>query len=57
MAVVGSAASGADAIALFKQYLPDVTLMDLQLGRMSGLETIRAIRRYSEGAHCRADDV
>jgi DNA-binding NarL/FixJ family response regulator len=51
MTVVGSAASGADAIALFKQYLPDVTLMDLQLGRMSGLEAIRAIRRHRGDAN------
>jgi two-component system NarL family response regulator len=50
MTVVASAASGADAVALFKQYLPDVTLMDLKLGRMSGLEAIRAIRRYCEAA-------
>jgi DNA-binding NarL/FixJ family response regulator len=50
MTVVASAASGPDAIALFKQYLPDVTLMDLQLGRMSGLETIRAIRQYDGAA-------
>lgn len=50
MTVVGSAASGADAIALFKQHLPDVTLMDLQLGRMSGLEAIRAIRQHHEAA-------
>jgi DNA-binding NarL/FixJ family response regulator len=51
MTVVGSAASGAEAIALFKQHLPDVTLMDLQLGRVSGLEAIRAIRGYCEGAN------
>ena len=51
MTVVASAASGADAVALFKQYLPDVTLMDLQLGRMSGLEAIRAIRQYCDSAH------
>jgi DNA-binding NarL/FixJ family response regulator len=51
MTVVASAASGADAIALFKQYLPDVTLMDLRLGRMTGLEAIRAIRRYCEAAN------
>ena len=50
MTVVASAASGADAIALFKQHVPDVTLMDLQLGKMSGLETIRAIRQYREAA-------
>ena len=51
MTVGASAAAGADAVALFKQYLPDVTLMDLKLGRMSGLEAIRAIRRYCEAAH------
>jgi DNA-binding NarL/FixJ family response regulator len=51
MTVVGSAASGPDAIAQFKHCLPDVTLMDLQLGRMSGLEAIRAIRRHHEAAH------
>ena len=51
MTVVASAASGPDAIALFMQHAPDVTLMDLQLGRMSGLETIRAIRQRHEAAN------
>jgi DNA-binding NarL/FixJ family response regulator len=51
MTVVGSAASGTEAIALFEQCLPDVTLMDLKLGRMSGLEAIRAIRRHHETAN------
>jgi DNA-binding NarL/FixJ family response regulator len=51
MTVVGSAASGTEAIALFKRCLPDVTLMDLKLGRMSGLEAIRAIRRHHEAAN------
>jgi two-component system NarL family response regulator len=51
MTVVASAASAADAVALFKQHLPDVTLMDLKLGRMSGLDAIRAIRQHSEAAH------
>ena len=51
MTVVGSAASGADAIALFKRHLPDVTLMDLQLGKMSGLEAIREIRRHHKSAN------
>jgi two-component system, NarL family, response regulator len=50
MTVVASAASGPDAIALFKQCRPDVTLMDLQLGRMSGVETIRAIRQDDTAA-------
>lgn len=45
MEVVASAATGEEALALFEQHHPDVTLMDLQLPGQSGLETIRAIRR------------
>ena len=44
-AVVGVAAKGEQAVALFSRLRPDVTLMDLQLGRMSGLAAISAIRR------------
>jgi two-component system NarL family response regulator len=44
MTVVASAATGEEAIALFKRYEPDVTLMDLQLPGVSGLEAIRTIR-------------
>jgi DNA-binding NarL/FixJ family response regulator len=45
MAVAASAASGEESIELFRRHLPDVTLMDLQLGAMSGVDAIRAIRR------------
>ena len=44
MEVVGSAASGEESVELFRQHKPDVTLMDLQLGAMSGVEAIRAIK-------------
>jgi DNA-binding NarL/FixJ family response regulator len=44
MKVVASAASGEEAIELFREHRPDVTIMDLQLGTMSGVEAIRAIR-------------
>ncbi len=44
MAVVGSAADGEEAVAQFKRHRPDVTLMDLQLPAMSGLDAIKAIR-------------
>ncbi len=50
MAVVGSAASGEQAVELFIALRPDVTLMDLQLPGMSGLEAIGAIRRVDPGA-------
>ena len=50
MKVVGSAATGEEAIELFQRHHPSVTLMDLQLGRMSGVETIRAIRRLDKNA-------
>jgi two-component system NarL family response regulator len=48
--VVGSAATGEEAVSLFKRERPDVTLMDLQLATMSGLEAIQAIRREDADA-------
>ena len=44
MEVVGSAADGEEAVAQFKRHRPDVTLTDLQLPAMTGLEAIKAIR-------------
>ncbi len=43
--VVGSARSGEEAVAAFRACRPDVTLMDLQLPGMSGLEAIHVLRR------------
>ena len=45
MAVVGEAADGKQAISLFRQHRPDVTLMDLRLPAMSGVEAVEQIRR------------
>jgi two-component system, NarL family, response regulator len=44
MEVVGKAASGSEAIALFRQEQPDVTLMDLKMPEMDGVSAISAIR-------------
>ncbi len=44
MTVIGHSHSGAEAIALFRQYQPDVTLMDLRMPDMGGVEVIEAIR-------------
>jgi two-component system NarL family response regulator len=50
MEVVASAATGEEAVSLFQRHRPDVTLMDLQLGAMSGVEAIRAIRDQAADA-------
>lgn len=47
MEVVGEAVDGADCIARFCELLPDVTLMDLQMPHVDGLQAIAAIHsRY-----------
>ena len=45
MTVVAEASSGAEAVALFKRHRPDITLMDLRMPDMDGLETMRVILR------------
>jgi DNA-binding NarL/FixJ family response regulator len=45
MTVVAAAPSGEEALKLFEAHRPDVTLMDLNLPGMSGVETISALRR------------
>jgi DNA-binding NarL/FixJ family response regulator len=44
MVVVGEADSGEMAVANYRSLLPDVTLMDLQMAGMNGIEAIVAIR-------------
>ena len=50
MAVVGQAGTGPEALALYREHRPDVTLMDLRMPGMSGVETITAIRRQFPAA-------
>jgi DNA-binding NarL/FixJ family response regulator len=44
MVLAGEAPTGAEAIQMFRTHLPDVTLMDLRLPDMSGIDTLIAIR-------------
>ncbi len=44
MTVVGQASDGATAVELCRKTTPDVTLMDLRMPKMSGVDAIRAIR-------------
>lgn len=46
MKTIAQAGSGEEAVELYGKYLPDITLMDLRLPQMTGVETIRTIRRF-----------
>lgn len=43
--LVAEAASGAEAVDLFARHRPDVTLMDIQMDGMSGIDALAEIRR------------
>ncbi len=47
---VAQAGGGQEAIALHREHKPDVTLMDLRLPDLSGVEVIRAVRKESPEA-------
>jgi DNA-binding NarL/FixJ family response regulator len=44
MRLVAEAASGGEALQQFREHRPDVTLMDLRLPDMSGIEALTALR-------------
>lgn len=44
MTLVGEAFNGRDAIQQFRTHRPDVTLMDLQMPEMNGIDALIAIR-------------
>jgi DNA-binding NarL/FixJ family response regulator len=44
MNLIAQAANGSEAIQQFRRHRPDITLMDLQMPEMSGLDAIIAIR-------------
>jgi DNA-binding NarL/FixJ family response regulator len=51
MELVAEAVNGREAIEQFRQFQPDVTLMDLRLPDINGVEALRAIRK--EFGHAR----
>ncbi|HXM61165.1 MAG TPA: response regulator transcription factor [Terriglobales bacterium] len=44
MTLIGEASNGRDAIQQFREHRPDVTLMDLQMPEMNGIDAIISIR-------------
>ena len=44
MELIGEASNGLEAIEQFRTHRPDVTLMDLQMPEMSGIDALSAIR-------------
>lgn len=50
MTVVAEAANGRQAVDLFGQHSPDVTIMDLRLPVLTGVEAITAIRQITPTA-------
>lgn len=44
MEIVGEGSNGQEAVDLFRQLQPDITLMDLRMPALSGAEAIRQIR-------------
>lgn len=52
MKVCAQAGSGEEAVRIFRKHRPDITLMDLRLPGMSGLDALRAIRQEDAHAKC-----
>ena len=51
MTVVGEASNGQQAVEMYRQLLPDVTLLDLRMPIMSGVDAAAAIRKDHPNAH------
>ncbi len=50
ISVVAEGADGEQAVTLFRQHKPDVTIMDLRMPKKGGVEAITEIRQHSPGA-------
>ena len=51
MTVVAEAGNGREAVDLWKEHHPDVTLLDLRMPELDGVGAIKEIRELDEGAH------
>jgi len=44
MQVVAEATNGCEAVEQFRKHCPDITLMDMQMGTMNGIDAVTSIR-------------
>jgi DNA-binding NarL/FixJ family response regulator len=51
MTVVAEASNGREAVDLWKEHRPDVTLLDLRMPELDGVGAIKQIRELDDGAH------
>src|ERR1700739_2440305 len=50
MTVIGEASNGREAVDLWKQHRPDVTLLDLRMPELDGVGAIKEIREKDDKA-------
>src|SRR5262249_46794013 len=50
MTLVAHVASGSEAIRAYREHRPDVTLMDIRLPDLSGIDAVLAIRAFAPAA-------
>jgi len=50
MVVVAEAANGIEALGLWQQHRPDITLLDLRMPKMDGVSTLNEIRQRDQSA-------
>jgi DNA-binding NarL/FixJ family response regulator len=50
MSLVAEASTGLEAVSMFREHRPDITLMDLRLPDMSGIDAVAAIRAEFDDA-------
>ena len=51
MVIVAEASNGREAVDLWKEHRPDVTLLDLRMPELDGVGAIKEIRKLDDNAH------